>query len=407
MRILIVSQYFWPENFRINDLAEELVRRGHEVTVLTGQPNYPGGTIFDAFRAEPAAFACYKGVRIVRVPLVPRGSGSVRLLLNYLSFAVSACTIGLWKLRNVDFDVIFSPQLSPVTAMLPAVLLRKRRRRPFLMWVLDLWPDTLEALGTVKSRRSLALIGRLVGFIYHRCDHIFVQSQGFVPNVLKYTRRPVAVEFLPNWSEEMPEMGQITPAPEVKVRQGSFSVMFAGNIGESQDFPTILDAADRLRDVSGLRWLIVGDGRMIAWVESEVARRGLSNVELLGRFPVERMPSFYKHADAMLVSLKAEPIFAMTIPGKIQSYLAAGKPVLAMLDGEGADVVRKSGAGIACPSGDARALSAAVVRMMAMTSKERGALGQAALAYSKTEFDRDRLISRIEARLQTAVTPAV
>ena len=407
MRILVVSQYFWPENFRINDLASDLVRRGHEVTVLTGQPNYPSGIILKDFRANPQEYDLYNGIRIVRVPLLPRGTGSFRLFVNYLSFFVTGSTLGLWKLRKMRFDVIFSPQLSPVTAMLPAVVIRKLRGLPFVMWVLDLWPDTLAALGTVRSPYALALIGRLVGFIYHRCDHIFVQSQGFVPNVLKYTRRPVVIEHLPNWSEEMPFPDSVERAPEVEPQQGGFTIMFAGNIGESQDFPAIIEAATQLRDVPGLRWLIVGDGRMSGWVDEEIARRRLINFRMMGRFPVERMPSFYKHADALLVSLQPQPIFAMTIPGKVQSYLAAGKPVLAMLDGEGANVIRDSGAGIACGSGEVADLVAAVSQMMTMSQDERDSMGRAGYEYSRLAFDRETLIGRIEACLERISKHAV
>ena len=401
MHVLIVSQYFWPEEFRINDLATELVRRGHEVTVLTGVPNYPKGQLFAAYRTTPADFAQYNGVRIVRVPLVPRGQGALRLALNYLSFVVTGCTLGVWKLRKVDFDVIFSPQLSPVTAMIPAVLLRAVRRRKFVMWVLDLWPDTLQALGIVKSRRVLGWIGRLVGFIYHRTDKLYVQSRGFIPNVLKYTKRPVNTEFLPNWSEEIRDLDTVMAAPQVPARPDSFNVMFAGAIGEAQDFPTILDAAERLRDEPRLRWLIVGDGRVSDWVAAEAARRGLTNFIMLGRYPVDDMPAFYKHAQVMLVSLKADPIFAMTIPGKVQSYLAAGKPVIAMLDGEGAKVIADSGAGISVASSDVDGLVSAVRSMMALDAAALSDLGLAAKRYSDTVFDRAMLIDRIEAQLRS------
>lgn len=400
MHVLIVSQYFWPEEFRINDLASELVDRGHRVTVLTGKPNYPKGRLFPAYRAQPAAFQDYNGVRIVRVSLIPRGKGALRLALNYVSFVVVACTLGLWKIRKVDFDVIFSPQLSPATAMLPAVLIRRLRRRKFAMWVLDLWPDTLQALGVVHSQKILAAVGRMVGFIYHRTDKLFVQSCGFIPNVLKYTSRPVDVEFLPNWSEDMPSLSDVPAAPEVPDQAGSFNVMFAGAIGEGQDFPTILDAAEQLADEPRLRWLIVGDGRVSDWVTAEIARRKLSSVVMLGRHPFDRMPSFYRHADAMLVSLKADPIFAMTIPGKVQSYLAAGKPVIAMLDGEGRKVIAESNAGINVDCGDASGLADAVRRMMAMDRGELAMMGSAALHYSQLTFDRNALIDRIENALQ-------
>lgn len=403
MHILIVSQYFWPEEFRINDLASELVARGHDVTVLTGEPNYPKGFLFPKYQADPSAFNRYNGVNIIRIPLFPRQTGSLRLALNYLSFVFSACTIGVWKVRKVPFDVIFSPQLSPVTAMLPAVLLRALRGRKFVMWVLDLWPDTLRALGVVQSARILGWIGLLVGFIYQRTDKIFVQSQGFVPNVLKYTSRPVDIEFLPNWSEDMPDLADVEAAVQVPVTPNSFNIMFAGAVGDSQDFPTILDAAERLRNEDRLTWFIVGDGRVSDWVENEVVKRKIPNFILLGRHPVEAMPSFYKHADAMLVTLKADPIFAMTIPGKVQSYLAAGKPVIAMLEGEGASTIAASGAGIVVAPGDAKALAATVTKMIQMDSETLANFGKSGKEYSDREFSRKLLIDRIENTLKSLV----
>jgi colanic acid biosynthesis glycosyl transferase WcaI len=406
LHILIVSQYFWPEEFRINDLAAELVARGHKVTVLTGKPNYPKGRIFPDYASNPAAFDSYKGVEIVRVPLIPRRTGPLWLMLNYLSFVITGCTIGVWKLRKVDFDVIFSPQLSPITAMLPSVLLRNLRNRKFVMWVLDLWPDTLRALGVVKSPRILGWVGLLVRFIYHRTDKIFVQSQGLIPNVLKYTAKPVDVEFLPNWSEEMPNLTTVKATRHVPTKANSFNIMFAGAIGESQDFPTVLNAAEQLRNDTRLRWLIVGDGRVSDWVEKEVARRKIPNFVMLGRHPVDAMPSFYKHADAMLVILRDDPIFEMTIPGKVQSYLAAGKPVIAVLNGEGANVIAASGAGISIAPGDADGLVAAIRSFMAMERPSLELLGERGKTYSNREFGRAMLIDRIENTLKTlAVRP--
>lgn len=403
MHILIVSQYFWPEEFRINDLATELVLRGHKVTVLTGRPNYPKGRIFAEYAANPSAFDSYNGVNIIRVPLIPRRTGPLWLMLNYLSFVITACTIGVWKVRNVNFDVMFSPQLSPITAMLPAVLLRKLRNRKFVMWVLDLWPDTLRALGIIKSPRILTLVGLLVRVIYHCTDKIFVQSQGMIPNVLKHTAKPVDIAFLPNWSEQMPDMTAVEATHHVRIKANSFNLMFAGAIGESQDFPMVLDAAEQLRDDPRLRWLIVGDGRVSDWVEKEVVHRKIANFEMLGRHPVDAMPSFYKHADAMLVVLRDDPIFEMTIPGKVQSYLAAGKPVIAVLKGEGANVVSTSGAGIVVAPGDAKALAAAVMKMMQIDSQTLANFGKSGKEYSDREFSRTLLIDRIENTLKSLV----
>jgi glycosyltransferase involved in cell wall biosynthesis len=397
VKILVVSQYFWPENFRINDLVVELVKRGNDVTVLTGHPNYPEGKIFPEFKRSVDSYAEYGGARVVRVPLSPRGVGSLRLMLNYLSFALSASILGPWKLRGKAFDVIFVCQLSPVTVGIPAAILRKLKSAPILFWVLDLWPESLQAVGVVRSPILLKGVGALVTLIYKHCDLILAQSRSFIPQIKRYCSSNCWIEHFPSWSESVFDFAATIPASEVPVAPGVFSVMFAGNIGDAQDFPAILQAAEALKHDRRIRWLVVGDGRAADWVRQEVEKRGLAgSVLMLGRYPLERMPSFYMHADALLVSLRDEPIFSMTIPGKLQSYLAAGKPVLAMLNGEGADIVQSSGAGLACPAGDGQALAEAVLKLAMMSDEERQIMGRKALEVNKTEFDRAMLISRLE-----------
>jgi colanic acid biosynthesis glycosyl transferase WcaI len=397
MRLLIVSQYFWPENFRINDLVAEMVRRGHEVTVLTGIPNYPEGRVNPEFRADPKRFSEWAGARIVRVPMFARGRGTLRLLLNYLSFVVSASMLGLWKLRGQNFDAIFVYQLSPVTSALPAVLMRAIKRAPMAMWVLDLWPDTLSAVGVVRSKSMLAMVGRLVSFIYRRCDLILAQSNSFVSAIKHYADKGQRVEYFPSWAESIFRGATAEPAPEVPAVPNGFNVMFAGNIGDAQDFPSILKAAEILREEHAIRWLIVGDGRAAARVAAEIERRNLTKQMLmLGRFPLERMPAFFRHADALLVTLKDEPIFASTIPGKVQSYLATGIPLVAMLNGEGAKVISESGSGLVCAAGDADGLARSVLALSLMTTEQRNEMGLRARITYLREFDREALMNRLE-----------
>ena len=402
MRLLVVTQYFWPENFRINDLVAELVRRGHDVTVLTGLPNYPEGAVFPQFKDNPEAFSRYEGAEVIRVPMLPRGKGGLRLMLNYFSFAASASLLGIWKLRGRRFDAVFAYEPSPITVGLPAAALRAVKRAPMAFWVLDLWPETLQAIGVVRSPAILRAVGKLVSFIYKRCDLILAQSNSFIPQIRKYAGADSRVEYFPSWAESLFDSAATAPAEEVPHAPDSFNVMFAGNIGDAQDFPAILGAAERLKEYLHIRWLIVGDGRMANWVTDEIERRGLQhNVLMLGRHPVERMPAFFRHAQALLVSLKDEPIFAMTIPGKLQSYLVAGVPIMAMLNGEGAEVVSQGGAGITCASGDQEALANSILALSRMTEEERALMGHNARALSLREFDRDTLIGRLESWLKT------
>lgn len=397
MRLLIVTQYFWPENFRINDLVSGLADRGHDLVVLTGYPNYPDGEVFPAFRANPGDFAALGDTKIVRVPLLPRGRGRSRLLLNFFSFALSASTLGVWKLRGQRFDAIFAYEPSPITIGIPAAILRRLKRAPLAFWVLDLWPETLQAIGVVKSKAVLSAVGKLVSFVYRHCDLILAQSRSFVPQIARHLASGERIVYFPGWAEAVLDNSNVEPTSAVPVVDGSFNVMFAGNVGDAQDFPAILAAAELLKAHREIRWLIVGHGRAAEWVAAEVERRNLGeNFLLLGRHPLEQMPAFFKHADALLVSLKDEPVFAMTVPGKLQSYLASGIPVLAILNGESADVVRRSRGGLTCAAGDARALAAAVLKLAALSPAERAEMGRNGKAFSSREFDRATLIARLE-----------
>ncbi len=405
MRVLIVTQYFWPENFRINDLVFELRGRGFDITVLTGKPNYPSGEVFPEFLNDPTAYASYDGIEILRAPMLARSAGSVRLLLNYLSFVIGAAFYGLVKLRRRSFDLVFIYEPSPVTVALPAIFLGWIKRAPVVFWVLDLWPETLSALGVVKSKSVLWLIGRVVGFIYDRCTLVLGQSKAFVPSIAKYCVDKSKIRYYPSWSEEIFVSANEVKAPEVKQAPDSFTIIFAGNIGEAQDMPAVLEAATLLRDEPRVRWVIVGDGRGFAWLKSEVQKRGLeSSVLLVGRHPIDRMPSFYAHANALLVSLKRDPVFSMVIPAKLQTYLMAGIPVLGMLDGEGARVIREAGAGRACPAGDAAGLVACVRELMNCSKEDLASMGLKGRQYASSEFDRATLISKLEGFFREALT---
>jgi colanic acid biosynthesis glycosyl transferase WcaI len=408
MRILVVSQYFWPEDFRVNDLVAGLRDRDHEVTVLTGAPNYPDGEIYEEFRKSPDEFCLFGDVKIVRVPILGRGSLAITLVLNYLTFAISASIVGSWKLRGRPFDAIFVFQTSPITAALPALLLRRLKGAPVLMWVLDLWPDTLSALGVVRSKFVLGPVGRLVQFIYKRCDRILIQSEAFRANVASFGGTDSKIRYFPNWIEPTFEGGlaDIVPAPEVRQFAETFNIMFAGNIGESQDMPALLEAACLTRDLDDVRWLIVGEGRASGRLRSDIVKLGLEGrVILLGRHGVDRMPAFMAGADALIVSLRPEPVFRLTVPGKVQTYLAAGKPVLGMIDGEAARIIEASGGGITCAASDGRALAANVRKLRSLDSETRRAMGRNGRSYARREFGRDTLFSRLvewldEARLE-------
>lgn len=393
MHILFVSQYFWPENFRVNDLVSGLIERGYTVKVLTGIPNYPEGRFFAGYGIFRNTSQEYYGAKIVRVPLVPRGKGGAgRLMLNYISFAFFSCILAPF-LCYEKFDLIFVCQLSPVTVGLPALLLKKLKKVPILLWVLDLWPESLSATGAVRSTKVLGVVDRLVRFIYHGCDKIVVSSKGFIPSVASKGVGLDNLGYFPNWYE--PEYN--TKQPEKAALPHGFRIMFAGNIGAAQDFDTIIATAEKLKGYSEIHWVILGDGRKSEWVMKQVTLRGLTNTfHLMGRYPPEAMAGFFSQADVMLVTLKRDPIFSLTVPGKIQSYMACGRPIVAALDGEGGHLVAESGAGLSVPSEDPDALAEAVLTMYRMSKEERDAMGISGKKYCEANFDREMLIDRLE-----------
>ena len=398
MRILIVTQYFWPENFRINDLVEELVKRGYEVTVLTGKPNYPSGELFSEYKANPNDFNEYKGCRVVRVPVTLRGQGSGRkLVTNYISYVLSTSTIGFFKLRKQKFDVTFVYEPSPVTVCLPAIFYKKLKGTPVVFWVLDLWPETLEAIGVVKSPRILSWVGKLVRFIYNRCDLVLGQSKAFYQGISQYCGDKSKIRYFPSWSESV-FLESSTSDVKALMKGGSFKVLFAGNVGEAHDFSSILAAAEIIQKQNcHIQLVVVGDGRAFDGVKQQVKEKDLTDVViLLGRFPLEDMPAFYSAVDALLVTLKESKAFSMTIPGKVQSYMAAGKPILTMLSGEGSRVVEEAQCGLTANSGDYHQLASNMIEMSVFSEEKLVEFGVNSKAYATKEFDRDRLISQLE-----------
>lgn len=404
MRLLILTQYFWPESFGINDLAAQLVERGHDVTVLTGLPNYPSGRFAAGYNWRGPFSGSQFGARIVRVPIVPRGSGSGgRLILSYLSFAVAASVVGLFRCRG-PYDAIFVFQPSPVTVGIPARILSWVRGAPVLIWVQDLWPESLAATGAIRSPILLNGVDRLVRWIYRGCAIVFIQSKAFMPHVMLQGVEQQKIVYLPNSAESIYQPTDRGDRWDGPVLPSGFRVMFAGNLGVAQSLETIIEAAHLLIAQEDIHWLIIGDGRQFDTTKSRVQQLGLERkVHLYGRHPVEHMPRWYAQADAMLVSLRADPVLALTIPSKVQSYMASGKPIVAALDGEGARVIEEADAGISVRSGDASALAEAVLKLYRMTETERIELGRNGCRYFEQEYSQGLLLNRLEDSLRSVV----
>ena len=398
MRMLIVSQYFWPETFRINEVARDLVRRGHEVTVLCGTPNYPAGRVFAGYGWFRRTREVWCGVQIVRVPVVPRGQGSRwRLAVNYLSYALMASLLGPMRCRGGS-DVVLVFQMSPAIQGIAAVVMKLVRRAPLLFWVQDLWPESLIAVGAIRSRWLLWPIDALVRGLYRTSALVLIQSRAFRSHVAAHGVASDRIRYFPNLAESSYVPLPLEAAhPALSEVPAGFRVMFAGNIGAAQDLPTVLAAAELMRERRNVQWLIVGDGSMRSWVQAEIERRKLwSTVHLLGRFPVEDMPRLFAGVDALLVTLRRDPVLSLTIPAKVQSYLACAKPIIGALDGEGAAVIVEAGAGVCAPAEDAPALAARVLELCDLDANARLEMGRRGLDYFRANFGSDMLLSRLE-----------
>jgi glycosyltransferase involved in cell wall biosynthesis len=401
VRILLLTQYFWPENFLINDVVAGLVERGHEVVVCAGLPNYPGGRYFEGYGALGPYRERYRGAEVRRVPLVPRGGGGgLRLALNYLSFALSATLLGSAAARG-RFDAILVYEPSPMTIGIPARALRALKRAPLAFWVQDLWPESLSATGAVRNSMILRLVEALIRWIYRGCDLVLVQSEAFIPSVEAHGVPRARIRYVPNSADALyRRVSASSSDPEARELPAGFRVMYAGNIGAAQDFGTILAAAELLKERRNIHWIVLGEGRMRPWLEDEVRSRGLAaTFHLLGARPPERMPSYFAHADVLLATLRREPIFAYTIPSKIQSYIACGRPVIAALEGEGGRIIRDAGAGWAVPPEDPKALADAVLTAQGCAKSELEVMGRKGEAWFREHFEREKLLSRLEGYL--------
>lgn len=395
MKLLIVSQYFWPEEFRVNDLAADLVLRGHEVTVLTGNPNYPQGKFYKNYGFRFSREEKF-GVKILRVPLFARGNASgFRLALNYLSFALNGCLRVPFIGKEFDACIVFA--ISPITAVYPALLHKFMYGTKVNLWVQDLWPESVSSAGKLNTSFTTRILTSVVKHIYRSSSKILVQSEAFIPSLLEKGVPTQKIRYVPNWAEDLfLDDSVIQPTKFAEIMPSGFKVMFAGNIGEAQDFDSVVQAADLTRDFPDIKWIIVGDGRKRPWVESEIERLGLKEtVFLLGRYPLEDMPSFFSHADIMLLSLKEDEIFSLTIPSKIQSYMAFGKPIAGMLNGIGAKVIRDSECGYTADAGDFNALANNVIQAYQQESNVLASMGQKGKNYYHDNFSKKVMIDHL------------
>jgi len=392
-RILIVTQYFYPENFKSNDLAFELAARGYHVEVLTGLPNYPQGKIFEGYSFFSSRKQIVNGVTVHRAFLIPRGKGGgCRLMLNYVSWAFFASFRALFLSVFNTYDCLIVHEPSPITQGIPAIIVKKLKKIPLYFWIMDLWPESLISAGGVRNKTVISMVNTLVKWIYKHSDTLLISSQGFRDSIVSKGNFAHKIVYFPNWGEDVFVSETETMNPSLP--QG-FKIMFAGNIGEAQDFHAILQAALLLKG-HDVRWIIVGDGRKKQWVEDFIQSNQLQEkVFLMGKYPIEAMPSFFQKADVMLVSLKDELVFNLTVPAKIQAYMAASKPIIAMLNGEGQEILKQAQCGYTVNAGDYQALAKLVEEISKIPKESLQLVGRNGFEYYKANFTKQHCIDNL------------
>lgn len=395
MKILVVCQYYYPEPFRITDICESLVKRGHQVTVLTGLPNYPEGVVHEKYRRREQWGETINGVDVIRCFEVGRGTGNLKLFINYLSFTISASLKAL--LMKKKFDVIFVNQLSPISMAIPAFFYKKMHRKNIVLYCLDLWPESLIAGGIKEKSMVFKLIKWISKLIYNSVDSILVSSNMFKTYFRENLKiNSKNVEYLPQYAENI-----FLDNIEYEFKtETDFNFVFAGNVGDMQSVETIVKAANELKHDKRITFHIVGNGSSLESCKKMSKDFELKNIRFYGRLPVSQMPKFYSMADAMLITLKDNMNISYTLPGKVQSYMAAGKPIIGAINGETNHVVTEAQCGIVCAAEDYLNFAQIINEYCEseISIKENMALNS--YKYYMSNFSKEKFIRRIEKKLE-------
>jgi len=406
MKIVVLSQWYPPEpQSVVSELAETLAADGHDVTVLTGFPNFPSGKLYPGYRLTFVRRETWNGIPIVRVPLFPyHGRSPLLRVVNLASFCAAAMLIGPWFVRRPNLV----HAIQPPTTCVPAWVLSRLWRVPFTYEVQDLWPDTLRATGMVSAGRALRLVDRYCAWAYRKTAAIRVISEGFRTALVSRGVPDSKVHLLPNWvdTDRYAPPDRSAPKPAWDTTRAAFNIVYAGNLGLAQGLDNLLEAAARIPAAARVHVVLIGDGVDAGALRQKAATRQLSNVEFVPFQTPDGMPAILAAADALLLHLKRDPLFSMTIPHKLLTYLAAGRPILACADGEAAAIVRRANAGVVCAPGDPAALAAAAMALATLSPAERAAMGRNGRACACAEFERTAVVPRIGRMLEDAAFPA-
>ncbi|MFN3453731.1 MAG: glycosyltransferase family 4 protein [Pseudobdellovibrio sp.] len=408
MNLLIVSQFFKPETFIINDLALEMEALGHTITVLTGKPNYPEGDIYPGYKMLGVQKEMYgENIEIIRVPLWPRKkAGALNLVLNYLTYAISGTLLAPWYLRKKKIEAILVFAVSPITMAIPAIAVKFLKKAYLTIWVQDLWPQSLVVTSYVKNPLILKLVEKMVWCIYNCADLLMVQSKSFYEPILKIHSK-AKLQYYPNSFQRIePDLfAKKLPENLDHLLEENFCVVFAGNIGMAQSIETIIEAAKKLKGFNEkLKIVFVGTGAMHEWIKEQITQHSLDNVVCVGRYDMSYIPAIYAKSKVMLLTLKADEILKYTLPWKTQSYMAASRPIIGAIDGEGMRVIEEAKCGFAGPAENAEVLAQNIKKALQLSDEERAQLGRNGFLYYQNHFEMKSQVKNffkiIESRMQ-------
>ncbi len=405
MRILILTQWFQPEpNFKGLPLAKALRKMGHDVEVLTGFPNYPGGKLYSGYRIKLWKREVMDGIVVNRALLYPsHDQSAVRRIFNYASFAISSMLVS-FCIKRPDVVYVYCP---PMTAAAGAIALRVLRKVPYVIDIQDLWPDTLASTGMIKSELVMRLVGAWSAFAMRKAQALIVLSPGFKRRLLeRHVLSPIHV--IPNWAP--PEIEEQAKSVPVKASSNGaeLNILFAGNMGKAQALETVIGAAKRLiLDAPMIRFTFIGSGVEVEALRAASHAAGTDNIIFLPPRPVADMGPVFADADALLVHLRDDPLFSITIPSKTQAYLAMGRPILMGVRGDAADMVEAAGAGIAFIPESADSLADAAIKLSNMSKESRAAMGYAGSVYYQTHLSFEKGVQSLECVLSSAASTSV
>lgn len=402
MKICIFTNHFYPEDFKVNDIAFELSNLGHKITVLTAIPDYPKGKFYAGYSLFKRRREVVNGVNVIRLPIIPRGKGdAIRLVLNYLSYYFCLSVFTFFHGLKNKYDRIFVHLTSPFFIGVCAKKLSNRQRIPLLFWVLDLWPESLISAGGISNPLIIKPQITMVKKVYDQCSKILISSKGFEKSICEKGNYKSKLVYFPNWAEDVrgdaPEDFDINKIePFASKSEADFILLFAGNIGEAQNLDAVLKAANLLKNEKRIKFVFVGDGRRKETLEQFARENELHDtVFFLGRYPITTMPVFMNAADVLMFSLKDELCFNLTIPAKVQFYMSQGKPVLAMINGDGAELVEEAKCGLSVKAGDSEHFAAAIEALSKMSKEELEKLGHNGKVFYENNFTKQQRINQL------------